>query len=140
MPGMFPLSNSITKVEFMTTIDKPGFFSLIRRKQAVFYFGVDDTIEQAAEHAASNYPDTHSPPIFKEICVFFKNPDLFMDEIAVTDVQKKVHSIFSGNDTMIISNDPKIFEVQLKQLTRLLCSSLLLMLLTAWVLYSLLFR
>lgn len=95
-----------TKVEYWTIRRNHRFFNFPKRREAFFVFGPNDTVQEAAYHAAANYPVANDVPIFNDVYVFFKD---LMKEIPVTDVHANVHSMFTADDTMIVSNTPKIF-------------------------------
>lgn len=127
VPGVSVLKVAArVKVEYWTAIKTPGYVPLINRKEAYFVFGPCDTVQQAANHAAANYPTTNDDePTFKDVFVFFKDG---MKEIAVTDANANVHTMFLGDNTMIISNIPDIFEIQRKEEGRVFRSLLFVLL------------
>lgn len=111
--------SSRIKVRFITKNTNPTYTNIVSEVDAVYVFGPDSSIQQAAEYAASNYPATESrpAPIFNEVSVFFLGGSLLQmnRRMAVPDVGANVHSMFKEDDTMIVSNDPNIFAIQVKQ-------------------------
>jgi len=110
--------SSRIKVRFITKNTNPTYTNIVSQVEAVFVFGPDSSIQQAAEYAASHYPATESlpAPIFNEVSVFFSDSSPFrLTRMAVPDVGANVHSMFKEDDTMIVSNDPNIFAIQAKQ-------------------------
>lgn len=110
--GHFPIR---TKVEYWTPSLDSLCFIVIKRRKTFFIFGPNDTIQQAAERAVANYPVGSENPKFNEVHVFFKDS---MKEIQVTDVHSNVHSMFTADDTMIISNTPRIFKIESNKVIR----------------------
>lgn len=106
-----------TRVEFWTPRKNPGFI-LIKRNWTYFVFGEHVTVQQAAEHAATNYPSTDEVPVFNDVCVFLREAG---QSITVTDVHVNFHSFFRETDTMIVSNSPRILELHWKDQMRFMC-------------------
>lgn len=111
--------SSRIKVRFITKNTNPTYTNIVSEVDAVYVFGPDSSIQQAAEYAASRYPATESrpAPIFNEVFVFFLGGSFLQmsRRMAVPDVGANVHSMFKEDDTMIVSNDPNIFAIQVKQ-------------------------
>lgn len=116
--------SSRIKVRFITKNTNPTYTNIVSEVDAVFVFGPDSSIQQAAEYAASNYPATESrpAPIFNEVSVFFLGGSLLQmsRRMAVPDVGANVHSMFKEDDTMIVSNDANIDDIQVKQANHVL--------------------
>lgn len=113
-----------TKVEYWTT-RRNRLINLIKKKETFFVFGPHDTVQQAAEYAAGNYPATAEVPIFNEVFVFFKDGE---KEIPISEVNVNVHSMFTAADTMIVSNNPQIFKIQRNQVICGVCAIVLVLL------------
>lgn len=110
--------SSRIKVRFITKNTNPTFTNIVSQVDAVFVFGPDSSIQQAAEYAASHYPATESlpAPIFNEVSVSFSDSSPFrLTRMAVPDVGANVHSMFKEDDIMIVSNDANIFAIQNRQ-------------------------
>lgn len=104
------------RVEFWTPKKNPGF-SLIKWNWTYFVFGEHDTVQQAAEHAAANYPSTDEVPVFNDVYVLISGVG---GVTSVTDLHANIYSFFRENDTMIVSNSPKISELHWKEKLRFL--------------------
>lgn len=95
---------------------KPRPWGLIKYEDGVFVFEANATIQQAAEYAASNYPDSKEVPTFNNVWGFFKEAAP-TSQIVVIDSNANVHSMFREDDILIVSNVPNIKDVQRKEIT-----------------------
>ncbi|SGZ57735.1 CIC11C00000001317 [Sungouiella intermedia] len=105
-----------TKVRFMFKKSKPRPWGLIKYEDGVFVFEANATIQQAAEYAASNYPDSKEVPTFNNVWGFFKEAAP-TSQIVVIDPNANVHSMFREDDILIVSNVPNIKNVQRMEMT-----------------------
>lgn len=94
-----------TKVHFYTRLPSGSVSS----KHAVYVFGKNLTIEEAAHRAVASYPELEIMPDFSKVCVFYSNNTL------IPELNVSVHSMFGPDDTMTITNSPFIHEEEMKK-------------------------
>lgn len=100
-----------TRVQFVTDLTESGGMTT---KDAVYIFNKDATIRQAVDIAIAHYPVPNNAPLFTETAVFFQPDGLVMKRVHIPDLDVNVHGMFGPDDTMVITDDPHIFERSLQ--------------------------